>query len=285
MSVTSQQSQEEFTSVSLHPSGMFLAVAHITGFKVFSILVEKLYPMREIHLIFCTLVRYTRRGRYLLTNVKNQVLVYETIDYRLIYCFRKHPCLIRQFLFVEDTREVISSSDAQDLFLWRVVDSECKSSPYAQSGAVVYGHNSHELYSDFDYCAKLDLFLGATDSHSLVLYGDKCQVHLANFSSTNFNVSCLKIDRGSETILTGTKQGNLMLFSLVYMIHFLRQRFQSQENLKMSKIKILERLCMALGFFNEAGEDQTVKLGVNSIVQATPSISQRFANLNQVGQS
>ena len=244
---------------------MFIAVAHITGFKIFSILVQKLFPMREIHLIFCTLVRYTKRGRYLLTNVKNQILVYETVDYKLIYCFRKHPCLVKQFLFVEETREVVSASDAQDLFLWRVIDSDQKLGS-SQNKSPVYGHNSHEMYLDFDYCASLDLFLGCTESKTFVMYGDKCQVHLANFASDNFRVKCLKIDRGSEVLLAGTSQGSLVLFSLVHIFQILREKMSRMDSSNASRKKVLDQICTNLGFYDEAEHDRLPEQNLASIL-------------------
>jgi hypothetical protein len=230
---------------------MFLAVAHITGFKVFSILVQKLFPMREIHLIFCTLVRYTKRGRYLLTNVKNQILVYETIDYKLIYCFQKHPCLVRQFIYIEQTREVLSSSDANDLFLWRVVDSEVKESS-SLSNPVVYGHNSNKPYIDFDYCPLLDLFLGCTEANTFVLYGDKCQAHLANFTTPLFQFTSLKLDRGSEMIFIGTSSGTLVVLSLVHIFQILRLRLHKIEEVTETRLKVLEDVCKKLGFYDDS---------------------------------
>ena len=193
----------------------------------------------------------------MLTNVKNHILVYETIDYKLVYCFRQHPCLVRQFLYIEETREVISSSDAQDLFLWQVIDSDKKTGK-GNVKAHVYGHNSHEMYLDFDYCAALDLFLGCTISRTFVLYGDKCQVHLTNFCSPNFNVSCLKIDRGSDIILAGTTQGGILLFSLVHIFQVLQGKIPEKGG---SRSKVLKQICERLGFFEEIEGDRMQEQG------------------------
>ena len=267
--------------MSLHPSGMFLAVAHITGFKVFSILVQKLFPMREIHLIFCTLVRYTKRGRYLLTNVKNQILVYETIDYKLIYCFQKHPCLVRQFIYIEETREVISSSDAHDLFLWRVIDSEVKDSS-TYSNPLVYGHNSHEAYTDFDYCPKIDLFLGSTKTGTFVLYGDKCQVHLANFKASSFHFTVLKMDRESEILFMGTSEGTLVLVSLVHIFQVLRQRLHRVEGVTPTRLKVFEDICKGLGFYDEVLLDDgcsSKKTLDRMLTSPSPEVHERLSDV------
>lgn len=60
--------QENPVSVSLHPIGFFLAVAFSSGFKVYSLLQENFFLLKEINLIQCTLVRYTHKGQYLLAS-------------------------------------------------------------------------------------------------------------------------------------------------------------------------------------------------------------------------
>ena len=162
---------------------------------------------------------------------------------------------------------MISSSDAQDLFLWRVIDSDQKSGP-SHANPIVYGHNSHEMYLDFDYCASLDLFIGCTISRTFVMYGDKCQVHLANFATSDFNVTCLKIDRGSDIILAGTIQGSLLLFSLVHVFQILRSRMMNMEDMNNSRLDILKHVCQTLGFFEE-NEEEKMEYGFNSNIKET----------------
>ncbi len=60
--------QENPVSVALHPMGFFLAVAFSSGFKVYTLLQENFFLLKEINLIQCTLVRYSHRGQYLLAS-------------------------------------------------------------------------------------------------------------------------------------------------------------------------------------------------------------------------
>jgi hypothetical protein len=183
-------------------------------------------------------------------------------------------------MFVDETREVISSSDAQDLFLWRVIDSDQKSGP-TQANPIVYGHNSHEMYLDFDYCASLDLFIGCTISRTFVMYGDKCQVHLANFATNEFNVTCLKIDRGSDIILAGTTQGSLLLFSLVHVFQILRFKMSNMEAMNGSRLAILKHVCQTLGFFEE-NDDERMDPGLNSMMQISENLIKKTDDITKV---
>lgn len=230
---------------------MFLAAAQTTGFKVFAVLVKGLLLIKEIHLIFCTLIRYSPRGRYLLVNEKKQILVYDTIEYRLRFCFRRHSGLIRNFKFVESTRQVLSLSDAKDLFLWRVVDRGY--TPNSEETEIT-GHTPTEHYEDYDYCSRLDLFVAVTKSKSFVLFGKKCSIFLAQFLSRGYSVNCLRIDRESEMILAGGSTGHIMLFSLIHVMELVLQRAQSEGLENHGTIGLVTELCSKLGFFENADQ-------------------------------
>ena len=60
---------------------MFIAVAFSNGFKVFAILNDSLYPLKEVNLTNCKLVKYAHGGHYLLTNEKNMIFIYDSIYY------------------------------------------------------------------------------------------------------------------------------------------------------------------------------------------------------------
>ena len=49
-------------SISMHPFGFFVAVGFSSGFKVFSILNESLYPLKENDLTNCQVVKYAHQG-------------------------------------------------------------------------------------------------------------------------------------------------------------------------------------------------------------------------------
>lgn len=60
--------QENPVEVALHPMGFFLAVAMISGFRVYALLQENFFLLKEVNLIACTHVKYSHRGQYLLVS-------------------------------------------------------------------------------------------------------------------------------------------------------------------------------------------------------------------------
>jgi WD40 repeat protein len=60
--------QENPVSVSLHPLGFFLAVAFSSGFKVYALLQDNFFLLKETNIIHCSIVRYSTRGQYLLAS-------------------------------------------------------------------------------------------------------------------------------------------------------------------------------------------------------------------------
>jgi cilia- and flagella-associated protein 57 len=60
--------QENPISVSLHPLGFFLAMAYTNGFRIYALLQEAFFLVKEQNLIQCNLVKYSYRGQYLLAS-------------------------------------------------------------------------------------------------------------------------------------------------------------------------------------------------------------------------
>ena len=60
---------------------MFIAVGFNNGFKIFAILNDQLYPLKEVNLTNCKILKYSHGGHYLVTNEKNAIIIYDTIYY------------------------------------------------------------------------------------------------------------------------------------------------------------------------------------------------------------
>jgi WD40 repeat protein len=67
-SILEAPNQENPMAVSLHPLGFFLAVAFTSGFKVFNLLKENFFLLKETNLVQCTHVKFSFGGQYLLAS-------------------------------------------------------------------------------------------------------------------------------------------------------------------------------------------------------------------------
>lgn len=69
----------------MHPFGLFVAVGFTNGFKVFAILNEGFFPIKDVTLNNCKIVKYSNGGHMLITNEKTNVYIYDAIYYELIH--------------------------------------------------------------------------------------------------------------------------------------------------------------------------------------------------------
>lgn len=74
--------QENPYAVSLHPLGFFLAMAYQNGFRVYSLLQETFFLIKEQNLIHCNHVKYSHRGQYLLASSPHSIRP-EVVHHRL----------------------------------------------------------------------------------------------------------------------------------------------------------------------------------------------------------
>lgn len=54
--------------ISMHPTGLFLAISFNINLKVFAILNQSLVLLKELVLGNCTLNKYSHKGQYLVAN-------------------------------------------------------------------------------------------------------------------------------------------------------------------------------------------------------------------------
>lgn len=77
--------QEEPLSVSLHPSGLFVAVGFSSGFKVFAVVNDALVVLKEAQIANCRFIRYSHGGHFLLVNEKEHIFIYDSIYYETLH--------------------------------------------------------------------------------------------------------------------------------------------------------------------------------------------------------
>lgn len=75
-----------------------------------------------MELVWCSVVKYSSRARYFLANEKNNICVFDAIHYNLIFVFKSHSKLIRNFIILEDQYRVISHCNGGDIMMWEIVD-------------------------------------------------------------------------------------------------------------------------------------------------------------------
>ena len=214
-SVDLVSADEKPMDMAMHPSGMFVAVAAFTGFKIFALLDDSLRLMRAVRLVWCTIIRYSKRARYLLANEKASVCIYDTVHYNLINVFSGHTKLIKEIFVLEDEVRVLSYCNERQLLFWEIIDEEEPSGRIEnekREQIVVHRHVAKEDYRAFVYDERHEYFIAATESNNLLVYKDNCREFFFRYINDEYKVLCLAMDNQNQLVYTGTDRGSVKIY-------------------------------------------------------------------------
>lgn len=207
--------EEKLMDIALHPSGMFVAAATFTGFKVFALLDDCLRLVRSVKLVWCTLVRYSKRARYLLVNEKSSVCIYDAIHYNLIQVFSGHSKLIKEIFILEDEYRVLSYCNERYLLFWEIQEKDEPSgrvSKEKRDQIVVHRHTAKEDYHAFLYDEKHEYFIATSDSNNIIVYKDNCKEFMFRYVNPDYKILALAIDNQNQLLYAGTDKGVVKIY-------------------------------------------------------------------------
>jgi hypothetical protein len=93
----------------MHPFGIFVTVGFANGFKVFAILTDALFVLKEVGLSNCRIVKYSQGGHYLITNEKSNIVIYDSIYYETVAVLDGHTALIKDIAICENDTYIVST--------------------------------------------------------------------------------------------------------------------------------------------------------------------------------
>lgn len=106
--------------ISLHPSGLFIAISFQMNLKIFAILNQSLVLLKELVLGSCTICKYSNKGHYLATNENQVIHVFESINYNLLVSLEKHVSLIKTIEISEDDFIMVTQCMNGFINIWDV---------------------------------------------------------------------------------------------------------------------------------------------------------------------
>lgn len=209
-----QNEEEFFVDVALHPFGFQIALAMFTGFKIFLILDDKIQLIKEVDLVWCSLINYSSRARYLVTNEKNNICVFDTIHYNLVFVFKSHMRLLKKLIILDDQYTIISYCNNGDLMMWQIIDKPRvneKVDNEKKEVLVVHKHQ-HSSYLTFVYNQIQDYFIGISDDNSLMVYTDQCKKHVIKYRDDSCEFLALETDDKNGLLYCSTNKGTIRIY-------------------------------------------------------------------------
>lgn len=108
--------------MSLHPYGIFIAVAFETGFKVFTLVHEQLSHLNDINLPRCGIVRYAHGGQFIISNENSNIFIFDSIYYDTLYTLKGHGHRVHDIALSEDDVTLVSTCQAGVVYVWTLAD-------------------------------------------------------------------------------------------------------------------------------------------------------------------
>ena len=232
--------EDIYVDVALHPFGFNLAISFFKGFKIYAILDKRLQFVKDVELVWCTIIRYSSRARYFLANEKNNVCVFDTIHYNLIFVFQGHTRLLRNFKVLDNQFSVVSYCNNGELMMWEIIDKEKiseKAETQKKEKVTVHKHREMNIYYDYVYCEKKKIFVGTNKERNLLFYGDSCKNLVLSYKCKNVEFLSLDVDNKNELLFCSTDNGCIRIFDL-NKIKFSSKKNKVVSNLPYQEIKI-----------------------------------------------
>jgi len=122
-------------SVSLHPLGLFIAVAYYDNIQIYAVLYKDVVCIRELNHEGSGVVKYSNRGHYLLGVVGSQLFMWTTSDYALKARFGDVSVTRISSLYIsEDDSTWITRVDSGEFVLWDYLELMRQNEEFERAG-------------------------------------------------------------------------------------------------------------------------------------------------------
>ena len=146
--------EEEPNSVSVHPSGIFVAVGFDDRVRLLAVLLQDLFVCRELFLRNCSTVKFSRGGQYFAALSGLNIAVFCTYDYTQLCTLKGHIAEICAFSWTSLDSKLVSIASDGAVFTWDVAQGvKCKEE-YSSAAVLAGGVASTDGSRVF--CAHLD---------------------------------------------------------------------------------------------------------------------------------
>jgi cilia- and flagella-associated protein 57 len=109
---------EEPLSVSIHPSGLHMAIAFADKLSLVSILMDELTSYAEISIRSCAFVKFSHGGHYLAVVAGSSIYIYDTFTATVISTLRGHANKIRSVVWMHSDTKLMSVGVDGMVFYW-----------------------------------------------------------------------------------------------------------------------------------------------------------------------
>ncbi|CAK83220.1 unnamed protein product (macronuclear) [Paramecium tetraurelia] len=199
--VLSKYFKEEPVCASMHPFGLFVAVGFTNGFKVFAILNEGFFPLKDVTLNNCKIVKYSHGGHMLITNEKTNVYIYDAIYYELIHQFEFHNSPIKDIAISLNDQYIVSTCTSGYVYCYNL----------AELNNNVIREQKHQEQGIFNSIQYDEYFIGCTNEKLMVIFDQHFKL-ITEFHVTDCYLT--KLLMTDQHIIAGTSKGTVRIYPI-----------------------------------------------------------------------
>jgi WD40 repeat protein len=111
---------EEPTSISLHPSGLYIAVGFLEKVQIIALLLDGFNLCREVSARACNLVKFSRGGQFFAVCAGTVVQIFHTHTGSLISTLRGHTNKIKSLTWLDLDSRCITVGGEGAVFYWDI---------------------------------------------------------------------------------------------------------------------------------------------------------------------
>lgn len=220
----SMEFELEPNCISMHPSGLFIAVAFQMSLKIFAILNQSLVLVKELVLGSCLICRYSNKGHYLCANENQVIHVFEAINYNLVVSLEKHVSLIKTIEISDDDFVMVSQCVTGYVNVWNLqkeIERYKAKQNYQyrvalNANAAAQSAQNQPVFNCFcfyQYFKDKDIFIAAGNEHYLVLYQNSMEELIVSLPLQDATtIQSLLISRQLNLLFCGTSIGTIRIY-------------------------------------------------------------------------
>lgn len=122
--------EEEPTSLSVHPSGIYVAVGFNDKIKIMAVLLDDLSLCKEVTVRYCSFVKFSRGGHFIAAVNASNIQVFNTFTGALICTLRGHNNKIRNLVWLNFDARLMSVGSEGNVFFWDIFPASRRPEQY-----------------------------------------------------------------------------------------------------------------------------------------------------------
>lgn len=154
---------EEATTISLHPSGLYILAAFTNSIKLMTLLIDDIRPFWENNIPGCKECSFSNGGQFFAAVLGSTVQIYNTWSFRIAGSCKGSKAKIKSIIWSKDDKKLISTDVEGSLTIWNMQNFK--------NELLIKTENISYISAAFGYNSKSFLALASDSSLKEILDG------------------------------------------------------------------------------------------------------------------